>query len=114
MSVALLACQIILGAALLSGQSQDPLVFRTTRVKIVPFQGQLRAGKVAIRFRQEDWFEKPEEISVSVIMDDSCTATNPDSLRFFTVKNLRKDGFIIRSPRFAADTVKVRGIAVGR
>lgn len=112
--LAFLGTVILGGAILVLSQEQDPLVHRATSVKVLSGEGRLRSGFLKVRLRQQDWVENPDEMSVTVTMVDSSTATNPDSLRFFTTKQFRKDGFIIRSPRFPTDTVKVRWVAVGR
>lgn len=113
MSIILLLCQILLAAALLQGQQENPLVYRATRTKVIFGRGQMKNGVLPVRLEQHQWFTDSRSYSVFVQMEDSSTASTPDSLRFFTVKNFNRDRFTIRSPRFSADTVRVRWMAVG-
>ncbi len=98
-------------AAIAEGQQNDPAIHRAVTNKLLFGEGRLKNGTLKVRFRQ---WEKFETYSVTANIVDSSTATNPDSLRFLTIKNIGRDGFTIRSPRFATDTVAVIWQVVGR
>ena len=92
---------------------QEPSVDRISRFKILTGEGRLSAGLLKVKLRQDQRFTSSSTYFVSVVMIDSSTATLPDSVRQFTIKNLAPNAFTIRSARFAADTVLIRWCAIG-
>ena len=92
----------------------DPLLFRSSRIKLVTGETRLKAGIAVVQLSQADKFKDGNSYWVGVTAVDSSTAQTPDSVRTFVIKNFASDRFTIRSVKYSADTIKVRWIAQGR